>query len=84
MHVKVEKPAVPSSASTIQEAMNALVRRAFRSLLLVVAVMMWMSVWMSVQSVTNCVLTLWEHMTLPVKKATELEVMESPASQPMV
>lgn len=39
MSVTVEKPAVPSSASTIQEAMNAVVRKAFRSVLMVVGVM---------------------------------------------
>lgn len=39
MSVTLEKPAVPSSASTTQEAMNAVVRKAFRSVLMVVDVM---------------------------------------------
>lgn len=39
MNVRVEMPAVPSSASTIQEATNAAVRKAFRSVPTAVDVM---------------------------------------------
>lgn len=39
MNVRVEMPAVPSSASTIQEATNAAVRKAFRSVRMAVDVM---------------------------------------------
>lgn len=39
-----------------------------------------MSVWMSLQPVTSSVLTLWEHMTALVRKATELEVVGKLAS----
>lgn len=39
MNARVEKLAVHSSASTILEAMNAVVRKAFRSVLMVVDVM---------------------------------------------
>lgn len=39
MNVRVEMPAVPSSASTIQEATNAAVRKAFRSVWMAVDVM---------------------------------------------
>ena len=60
--------------------MNAVVGKAFGSVLMVVHVMMWMSVWRSILSVTNYVLTLWEPMSVLVRKATELEVMEKLAS----
>lgn len=39
-----------------------------------------MSVWISAQSVINYVLTQWEHITVLVKKATELKVMGKLAS----
>lgn len=41
---------------------------------------MWTSVWMSLWTVTSCASTPWGHMTAPVKKDTELEVMEGPVS----
>lgn len=41
---------------------------------------MWMSAWMSVWTVTSCASTPWEHTSVPVKKATESEVMEEPVS----
>lgn len=41
---------------------------------------MWMSAWMSVWIVTSCASTPWEHTSVPVKKATESEVMEEPVS----
>lgn len=80
MNVRVEKPAVPSSASTIQEAMNAAAGKAFGSVLKGVDAMMWTSVWISAQPVTKYVLTLWERTTVPAGKATESEVMGKLAS----
>lgn len=41
---------------------------------------MWMNVWISVSSVTNYVSTLWKTMSILVRKAAELEVMEKLAS----
>lgn len=39
MNVRAEMPAVPSSVSTIQEAKNAAVKKAFRSVRMAVDVM---------------------------------------------